>query len=232
VIRKVGEGFDNAEFHVPVNAIHQFCVNELSAFYLDASKDRLYAEGAASLERRSGQTAMWHLLSVLSRMLAPIISFTAEEIWQSMRKLAPSLAESVFLTDFPVADESQIDTALDEIWGKALSLRGAISRTLEIARSKGVIGHSLDARVQVEKGESLEELKSAFPQEAMEEIAIVSAFEWTDALADLAVVQTDGETGIRVAADKAEGEKCPRCWKHSTRSNGEGLCPRCVKVLG
>ncbi|MDR1048617.1 MAG: class I tRNA ligase family protein, partial [Synergistaceae bacterium] len=232
VVERAGEGFENYEYHLPAAAIHSFCVNELSAFYLDASKDRLYVEAPDSLPRRSAQTAMWEVLHSVTRMLAPILSFTAEEIWQEMRNIDPFLPESVFLSDFPKPDTSALDEALDARWEKVLALRGAVSRALEGLRAAKTIGTSLEARVRVAKtpqGSPLAELASAFTPEEMADIAIVSKFEWADA--GSAGFVRDGETGFEIAADAARGVKCPRCWKYSETPEEDGLCPRCAEVL-
>ncbi|MDR1048705.1 MAG: class I tRNA ligase family protein, partial [Synergistaceae bacterium] len=231
VAERAGEGFEDYEYHLPTTAIHSFCVTELSAFYLDVNKDRLYVEGSGSLTRRSAQTAMWEVLSSVTRMLAPILSFTAEEIWQEMRTIDPSLPESVFLSDFPKPDRGAVDEALDARWSKVLALRGAVSRTLEGLRAAKTIGTSLEAHVRVKtKGvEDLAELASAFTLQEMADIAIVSKFEWSDDPA-LAAVR-DEETGYEIAASAAPGAKCPRCWKYSEVSSEDGLCPRCASVL-
>ena len=235
VIERAGEGFEDYEYHLPTTTIHSFCVTELSAFYLDVSKDRLYVEAADSLTRRSAQTAMWEVLSAVTRMLAPILSFTAEEIWQEMRTIDPSLPESVFLSDFPKPDASAVDEELEARWDRVLALRGAVSRALEGLRAAKTIGTSLEARVQVKtKGEAKEtedfaELASAFTLQEMADIAIVSKFEWTDSPAVPAV--RDEETGCGIAVSTAPGVKCPRCWKYSETPTEDGLCPRCASVL-
>jgi isoleucyl-tRNA synthetase len=230
IMEKANHAYENYEFHIPTFAIHQFCVNELSAFYLDSSKDRMYADGKNSLSRRSARTVMWQVLSALTRMLAPVLSFTAEEIWQEMRKIDASLPESVFLSDWPEPVSGIRDAVIEAKWEKALLVRGAVSRALEMARSGGIIGHPLDARVEVER-EGAEFVSEVFSEEDFKTFSIVSGFRWTDALSPMAVVHTDEETGIRVGIDKAWGEKCPRCWQYTEAPDSEGLCPRCSQVL-
>ena len=230
IIEKANSAYDNYEFHIPTFAIHQFCVNELSSFYLDASKDRMYADGKNSLSRKSGQTAMWYVLSALTRMLAPVLSFTAEEIWQEMLKIDVSLPESVFLSDWPDVQEGIRNQDIEEKWDKALAVRGAVSRVLELARSGGIIGHALDARVEVEK-QNTASVAATFSEEDFKTFSIVSGFRWVDQVSQMSIVQTDEETGIRVGVDKALGEKCPRCWQYTESPDAEGLCPRCSRVL-
>jgi isoleucyl-tRNA synthetase len=233
VIGRAEDGFENYEYHLPTYTIHSFCVTELSSFYLDVSKDRLYVEAADSLIRRSAQTAMWELLSAMTRMLATILSFTAEEIWQEMRKIDSSLPESVFLSDFPKPDKNAIDEPLDARWEKVLLLRGAISRMLEDLRASKTIGTSLEAHIQVKKTDDLADLVSAFTLQEMADIAIVSKFEWVNPVnaLTLAKIIKDEETGYEIAAAFAPGSKCPRCWKYSETPGEDGLCPRCAGVL-
>ena len=230
VIERANEAYDDYEFHVPTFAIHQFCVNELSSFYLDSSKDRMYADGTDSLSRRSGQTAMWLVLSAVIRMLAPVLSFTAEEVWQEMRKIDAKLPESIFLSDWPAPFAVADGKKLEEKWAKVLSVRAAVSRVLEQARSAGIIGHSLDARVEVER-KGAPEAADLFTDEDLRVFSIVSGFRWVERIDDMAVVRDDEETGLRIGVDKARGEKCPRCWQYTEEGDENGLCPRCSEVL-
>jgi isoleucyl-tRNA synthetase len=169
-------------------------------------------------------------------MLATILSFTAEEIWQEMRAIDPTLPESVFLSDFPKPDPSAVDDSLDALWGKVLTLRGAVSRALEELRAAKTIGTSLEAHVQVNKTEDLTDVASAFTLQEMADIAIVSKLEWVEEknfslpLPQAKVIQ-DEETGYAMAAAFTSGTKCPRCWKYSETPGEDGLCPRCAWVL-
>ncbi len=230
IISRAREAFDEYEFHVPVSLIHSFCVNELSSFYLDISKDRLYVEDKSSLTRRSAQSAMWEILSCLTRMLAPLISFTAEEIWQEMRGIDATLPESVFLSDFPEQDTSRLNDELNTLWAEAVVLKGAVSRMLETMRAEKTIGTSLEAAVQVKKSDELKKLAESFTVEELADIAIVSKFEWADTLT-LPKVFADSETGFELAGGFTTGEKCPRCWKYDEHPNANGLCRRCAHVL-
>ncbi|MDR2522676.1 MAG: isoleucine--tRNA ligase [Synergistaceae bacterium] len=228
---RAGEGFENYEYHLPTAMIHSFCVNELSAFYLDVSKDRLYVEAPDSLTRRSAQTAMWEVLLTVTRILAPILSFTAEEIWQKTRKIDPSLPESVFLTDFPRPSPKESSDELEALWDKVLTLRGAVSRTLETLRASKTIGTSLEAHVQVKRAESLAEVVSSFTLQEMADIAIVSKFEWAEELEPEKTVR-DEDTSYEMSVNFTPGSKCPRCWKYTETPMKDGLCPRCAGVLG
>ncbi|MCL2009633.1 MAG: isoleucine--tRNA ligase [Synergistaceae bacterium] len=230
VIERAKNGFEDYEYHLPTYTIHSFCVNELSAFYLDVNKDRLYVEAADSPARRGAQTAMWEALSALTRMLATILSFTAEEIWQEMRAIDPALPESVFLSDFPEPDADAFDEALDAQWEKILGLRGVLSRLLEELRAAKIIGTSLEARVQVKKTDALSGVMSIFTPQEMADIAIVSKFDWVDELTMDKKIK-DEDTGYEAAAAFTPGVKCPRCWKYSEIPAEDGLCPRCAEVL-
>lgn len=230
VIDRVTRGFEDYEFHVPTFTIHQFCVNDLSAFYLDVSKDRLYVNAPCDRSRRSCQTALWVILRSLLEMLAPILSFTAEEAWQCLRGIDGSLPESVFLSLWPEIDRELEDPSLEERWQRILTVRGAVSKALEEARSKGLIGQSLEASVSVERTEKFEDMAS-LDGALWEMVCIVSCFEWVEGAAAGDVISRDEDTGLVIGVSRAPGDKCPRCWKYSTRLSPEGLCPRCEAVL-
>ena len=230
MISRVRKAFDDYEFNVPISLIHTFCVNELSAFYLDISKDRLYVEDVNSLTRRSAQTAMWEILSCMTRMLAPLLSFTAEEIWQEMRKIDEALPESVFLADFPVQDKTKLDDEHNNLWASAYVLKGAASRMLETLRADKTIGTSLEAHVQIKRSKENADLEKNFTLDELADILIVSKFEWVDELT-LSRTFKDDETGYELAGAFVSGTKCPRCWKYDDNPNEHGLCKRCAHVL-
>ena len=230
LIGKVGVAYDDAEFHVPTFLIHQFCVNELSSFFLDASKDRLYAEKEASLTRRSCQTVMWNVLKNVTTMLSPVLSFTTEEIWQAMRSIDGALCESVFLSDWPVADPKWEDASLSAPWEQVLLLRGAMSKALEKIRGEGKIGHSLEATIIAEKGK-FKETAERFSDENWAMFLITSGFRWVDAIPDKTAAIVDEETGLTLLVERSTGHKCPRCWKYSDEIDENGLCIRCSSVL-
>jgi isoleucyl-tRNA synthetase len=231
LMERVTKGYDEYAFHLPSYNMHHFCVNDLSSFYLDVSKDRLYAEATDSLERRSCQTAMWVVLKSLVKMLAPVLSFTAEEAWQEIRKLDESLPESVFLTDWPHPDQEIADTGLEEFWAGVLEVRGALSRGLEVARTQGHIGHPLEACIRVIDPGAYKKTLQSMSEKEWETIAITSGFEYGAAAGKESVHFEDEETGIELEIAKAPGSKCPRCWKYSVDVDDNGLCERCRKVL-
>ncbi|WP_286975434.1 isoleucine--tRNA ligase [Acetomicrobium sp. UBA5826] len=231
VISKVTKGFENFEFHVPTFTIHQLCVNELSAFYLDVNKDRLYVEASDSKLRRSCQTALWNIIKELTLMLSPILSFTSEEVWQYLRQIDNSLSESVFLEDWPVLDSNLYHESLEEKWDRILWLRGAVSRGLEIARNQDLIGQSLEACVNIKLDDETRKLKDLLSSYWWKEVFIVSDVQWVEDLPEAPVMHDDDETGVEVAIARAKGEKCPRCWMYAPEVSEIGLCNRCNQVL-
>lgn len=232
LIERVTKGYDEYAFHLPSYNMHHFCVNDLSAFYLDVNKDRLYVDAAGSLERRSCQTAMWKVLNALVKMLAPVLSFTAEEVWQEIRKIDETLPKSVFLTDWPAFEEEFADARLEEFWARILDVRGAVSRGLEVARNKGLIGHPLEASIGVVDAGDYGGVLQSMTAKEWETIAITSGFELTSSFSSEESVRfEDEETRIVLDIGKAPGSKCPRCWKYSVDVDGNGLCARCRKVL-
>ena len=217
LIRKATRGYDEFEFHVPAYMIHHFCVNELSAIYLDVRKDRLYAEDRAGEARRSCQTALWAILRALTEMLAPVLSFTSEEVWQEMRNLDPSIPESVFLSHWPGVDETLIDQELDIRWESILEQRGAQSRALEAARTNGVIGHSLDAQVEVLLGETSEDPAELLSEKEWATLSIVSSLRFVRTFGDGGFSWKDPVTEMEFNIRKAPGGKCPRCWRRARK---------------
>ncbi len=226
---RVLKSYDTYDFHVLYHAVHNFCAVDMSAFYLDVLKDRLYTSPTAGPSRRSAQTAMFRILDALTRMMAPVLSFTAEEIWGFM----PGQREdSVHLADFPAFEVSLNDPALEEKYERILAIRSDVAKVLEQSRNEKIIGHSLDARVELAaEGKLGALLKSETDQLAG--LFIVSQVEVTDSL-------TDGTSGealpeLKIKVSKALGDKCSRCWNYAT-SVGENeqhpeICHRCQVAL-
>lgn len=223
VVEKATEGFESYEFHVPSQVVHSFCVTDLSAIYLDVSKDRLYSNAADELSRRSCQTVMWEILTTLTRLLSPVLSFTAEETWQQIRKFDSALPESVFLSGWPVVKTELLDHKLLDNWEKILQVRASIMKALEGARAQGEIGQSLEAKVQVVMPESM---TKCLTETEWADLCIVSQFEH---VADLGLEADANQVQVKVL--HAEGTKCPRCWKYEATTDSEGLCSRCRSVV-
>ena len=229
---RVTAGLDEYEFHQPMTLIHQFCDNELSSFYIDVSKDTLYAESEHSRSRRSIRTVMWTVLKTMTQMMSPVLSFTSEEIWQQMREMDPSLPKSVLLTDWPESLSEGIDPSVESLWDTAMNARQAALRGLESARGKGIIGHPLDAHVQLVLGDAYSVLADKISDSTWETVLIVSSCNVVSEIKDAEVVYNDETTGITVGVAKSKDEKCPRCWKKRHEVAENGICNRCRDVLG
>ncbi len=226
LIRRVTKAVDNWDLHIFYHDVHSFCARELSAFYLDVLKDRLYTDLPDSPARRSAQTALWELLVALTRMVAPVLTFTAEEIWQHCRKLDPDLAESVQLTDWPQADEQWDDQELGGRWEKLLAVREAVYRELEKAKQEGRIRQPLDAAVELFVGPKTKQFLETFGEQ-LPFLLIVSQV----AVHDTAEGGEAAAADIVVQVRQAEGRKCARCWMYSPTVTDDppypGICARC-----
>jgi isoleucyl-tRNA synthetase len=232
VLEKATRGFEDYEFHVPTFVLHQFCVNEVSSILLDTAKDRLYVDGADDKSRRSAQTVIWELLLGLTKVLAPILSFTAEEIWQEMRTLDPELEESVFLALWPEVNTERVDPEFLKTWESLLEVRQGVSRALEKARSGGSLGHSLEAAVYVQPSSEHGELLKGYGAPFWEEFCIISRWSTSPLEGEGVLVHQDEESGLSISVAPAHGTKCPRCWKYTEDPQGEeALCPRCARVM-
>ena len=234
LIARVRAAYDSFNYHIVYHSIYNFCTLDMSAFYLDVLKDRLYTKPAASKERRSAQTAMHRILDGLVRLMAPIVSFTAEEVWQLQPKKADDAAESVHMTVFPDVDESLIDEELSERWEKIQEIRGEITKVLERARKEKSIGHPLDARVYIYAdeplktfvGENIEELRAA----TIVSDVVLSPDEPADG-----VYESETLAGLKLRVAAAPGDKCPRCWKRRESIGSSPawpeVCAECAEDL-
>ncbi len=238
LIEKAAACYGKYEFHVISHAINDFCVVDLSSFYMDIIKDRLYCDEAEGLSRRSAQTAMFLVLDAMTRIFAPILAFTCNEVWLAMPHRAGDDARNVLLNEMV---KPYTDYALSEAemlrWSVLAQLRGGVNAALEAARAEKKIGKSLEAHVTLVtegavEASNLAETKAAF-EDVWADLFIVSDVE---VVADAALYAEAAETalaGVRVLVSEAKGEKCPRCWKHSVKADAEtGLCPRCHDVVG
>lgn len=235
LIRKVNDAYSSYEFHMMFHAIHNFCVVDMSNFYLDIIKDRLYTSKADSKERRAAQTVMYEILQALVRMLTPVLAFTTEEIWQFMPHRAGDDIESIQLNSWPEVNEKYIDTALAEKWDRILALRSDVSKALEVSRANKIIGHSLNAKVTIfADGAHYDFVKSI--EAGLVTIFIISDVELKKLQEAPAEVQNGEEMpGIKIAVEQAPGEKCERCWMYSEYVGKDEkhptLCRRCSEVI-
>jgi isoleucyl-tRNA synthetase len=224
--------YDEFAFHKIYHRVNHFCIVDLSAFYFDVLKDRLYISAPKSQARRSAQTAIWYIGEALVRLLAPITSFTSEEIWQYLPK-TEDRAESVHLALFPASSDvlgagaKEHDEQQDKDWTTLRSVRDEVLKALEEARNQKLIGTGLEAQVSITLPDPVFSLLKRYEGQ-LRYLFIVSA---------LTLVQGSGNGtgGVHVEVEKAEGLKCERCWNYSTRvgedKNYPTVCERCAAVL-
>ena len=229
------KAYDNYEFHVLTPAINDFCVVELSQFYLDILKDRLYCDERDGLRRRSAQTAIYLILDTMAKLFSPILAFTCDEIWQAMPHRAGDDARNILFNDMnkPFADYA-LDAETMAKWDTLIRVREDVNGVLEQARAEKRIGKALEARVHLEAADAAaEQALSLISSLNLAELFIVSEASLAAAPADAKGVTAQGANfpGLTVTVSEAAGTKCPRCWMHSTQANAEGLCPRCARVV-
>lgn len=233
VIRKVRDAYEKFQFHVVYTTLYNFCSVDLSSLYLDVLKDRLYTSPASSRERRSAQSAMYLLLHDMVRLLAPLLSFTTEEVWAAMPEY-PGKKMSVHLEQFPEVTEAREDGELGERWQTLLDIRAESSKAIELARQNKIIGHSLDAAVAMSPPESMRSLLSAY-KEDLRSLLIVSQVSIVDGDPGTGAYESNEIPGMKIGVTKAEGKKCSRCWIYSTHvgsdSDHPGICHRCLTNL-
>jgi len=231
---EVQRSYEEFAFHKIYHRINNFCGVELSAFYFDVLKDRLYTSGRKSLSRRAAQTAIWHIGEALVRLLAPIMSFTCEEVWQYLPPVEGRL-ESVHLTTFPEADDllgtNEAAIAPDprqvDDWRTVRAVRETVLKALEEARNQKLIGANLQAQVTLTAVDPVFTVLERFKND-LRYFFIVSAVE-------LKKGAGNGDAPVVVQVSKAPGEKCERCWNFSTHvgedRNYPTVCERCSAVL-
>ncbi|MBW1982738.1 MAG: isoleucine--tRNA ligase [Deltaproteobacteria bacterium] len=233
LIRTVRGAYERFEFHKIYHAIHNFCTVDLSSFYLDVLKDRLYVSAPDSGKRRSAQTALFEVAVCLVRLMAPILAITAEEVWEHLPEF-PDKKESVHLEQLPEPRAAYEDADLAEQWRRILEIRSEVNRCLEAARQQKTLGHSLDAEVTLGVSKPLRELLESQGQ-GLHHIFIVSKL----ILRDYEEVQDGTRSvdvpGLVIRVTPARAEKCSRCWIHDesvgTYPEHQGICSRCLTEL-
>jgi isoleucyl-tRNA synthetase len=233
LVQRVGRAYDEFEFHIVFHSIHNFCAVDMSAFYLDILKDRLYTAKASSPERRSGQTAMERILSTLVRLMAPVLSFTADEVWLSMGESAQ--AKSIFLAAFPKAEEKYIDEELEARWNTLIAVRSETAKVLEALRRDKKIGHSLDAGVALYADPGLYDLLERYWNDLAFIFIVSSVTLAKEPEAPADAYASEVVKGLRIAAGPAAGTKCGRCWMYQesvgTVKEHPEICSRCAGNL-
>ncbi len=233
IIQRVREAYEQYHFHMAFFTLYNFCTVDLSALYLDVLKDRLYISRADSRMRRSAQSAMYVILDAMTRLLAPVLTFTAEEVWLALPPCAGREA-SVHLATFPEVNPAYMDAGLAQNWNTMISLRGEIARAIEIARKNKVVGHSLDARVDISPPDKLRTFLEAHSEDLktlliLSQVNIVEQVDIKDPY-----VSTEFP-GLTVGVTKAAGIKCDRCWVYSEtvglNEEHPAICERCLENL-
>ncbi len=221
LMEKCEAAYQNYEFHVVSHAVNDFCVVELSSFYLDIIKDRLYCDETGGVSRRSAQTALWMILDTITKLFAPILAFTCDEIWLAMPHKDSDDARNVLLNQMNKPFEAYaLDGGAMAAWNGLTEVRNTVNGALEAARAEKKIGKSLEAKVTIPAGKI--DGDRFMDMEDLADLMIVSQVE----------VSADA---VDVQVAPAQGAKCERCWKvlPSVGRDGEhpGLCPRCARVV-
>lgn len=231
---KIQEAYNNFEFHKVYHSLHGLCATELSAFYFDILKDRLYSSHPQSKERRSAQTALYYILLMLLRDMAPILSFTAEESYRYIPDALKPEAKTVFAMQDLNYTDFELDETMRQNWEKLLTIRAEITKAIEPLRKSGEVGHSLDTKVELYLKEELKTALNACKTD-LRAISIISQLTIKDikeAPVDANFSEVDG---LALVVGKAIGEKCERCWIYSDElgqdTNHATLCPRCTEVM-
>ena len=233
LVEKARKAYDDYEYHIIYHSLYNYCTLDLSSFYLDILKDRLYTSPPKSEARRSAQTVMHIILGTLVKLMAPLLPFTAEEIWEHMPDKGQNMP-SVHLTQFPDVNSAYKNIDLAQKWEQLLVVRGEVTKALEEARSKKLVGHPLDAAVTISAKEELYNVLLPYADD-LRFVFIVSKVELVneEKLED-AFVSADVE-GLFIGIETAPGDKCERCWVHDTsvgaNSDNPTICTRCQDAL-
>ncbi|MBL0226604.1 MAG: isoleucine--tRNA ligase [Geobacteraceae bacterium] len=227
---RVLTAYDEFSFHVIYQDVNAFCTVEMSSFYLDILKDRMYTSKADSLSRHSAQTVLHEILDTMLRLLAPVLSFTAEEAWQHM----PARKESsVHLAVFPVLHPEWKDDSLVDRWERIMKVRSDVSKALELARAAKTIGHSLDAEVTIAAPSELLGFLREYEGE-LQSIFIVSKVTLAENISG-DCWNSENIAGLKVQVAAAPGEKCERCWCYSEELGSHiehpAICPKCTGAV-
>ena len=223
LIEKVSESYDKYEFHMVYHSIHNFCVVDMSNFYLDVLKDRLYTEKADSKARKAAQTTIYLILNAMTKMLAPILAYTSDEIWKYMPHGKDEKTDHVIFNDMPSKIDFTADADFMSFWDQIHELRDEVKKAIEPIVKEKTIKSSLEAKITLSAGgEKLDFLKKA--ESELAAVFIVSEVE---------IVDNGGE--LEISVEKAEGEKCERCWSISKtvgqNSEHPTICARCCENL-
>lgn len=241
LIEKITSAYEDYDFHEVFHTLYNFCVVDMSSFYLDVLKDRLYTFKSDSKERRAAQWVLYQIVLIMTRLMAPILSFTAEEVWQSIRQRAQDIEESVFFSSFPEFDRRHFEPELQNRWNDLFALRNEVNKALEMKRGERFIGNSLEAKVILYlpegKGKDIvQKYKTLIDQyrDFLPTFFIVSGVDIEDREPDGSYRSLEIE-GLEIKVERASGRKCQRCWNWSESvgsfTNAPDICERCYKVI-
>ena len=232
LIDKVKESYENFEFHQVYHNIRKFCVVDMSNFYLDILKDRLYVESANSSSRRAAQTTIYLILNAMTRLLAPILAFTAEEIWRYIPHNCSEEVGSVLFNSMPEKLALNVTNDFIDSWDKIGEIRIDVQKALELARKDKVIGSSLEAKVTLHCTDELYDFVLSVKDD-LKDVFIVSQVDLEKNNSGNYVAEN--VKGLSVTISRANGKKCERCWSFSDtvgkNSNNENICSRCADIL-
>ncbi len=233
LINKLRQAYDEYEFHVVYHRLYNFCTVDLSAFYLDIMKDRLYPAAPKDPDRKSAQTVMYTIISSLARLMAPILPFTAEELWRFLPE-ETNAPESIHLALLPEADTRWEDRQLAEEWAILLKIRGEVTKALEAARAQKLIGHPLDAQITMNAEHRPAKVLKKYT-DILRQLFIVSRVELAGRGDITAGFQSRELEGLSIAVSQAPGNKCERCWIYDVSVGQDQthptLCKRCRDAL-
>jgi isoleucyl-tRNA synthetase len=232
LIQKAEDAYESYNFHVIFHELNRFCTVDLSAFYLDILKDRLYTFAKNDPARRGAQCVLFEIASVLARVMAPILSFTSEEIWDHL-PVFPGKAASVHLADFPAPNPAWLNETLSGRWDDFRAARDEVLKVLEKARQAKLIGTSLAAKVILTATDEPETLFKSFG-EGLPDLLQVSQVEWATEL-KASATRSERHPTLFIEVVPADGKKCERCWRFSARvgefEDHPTVCERCREVL-
>lgn len=234
LVKTVKEAYENYSFHIVYHELSNFCTIQMSKLYIDITKDRLYTEAKTGEERRAAQTTMYIVLSSITRLLAPILTFTADEAWLAMPHLSSDDARHVLLNDLPEYREEYNFADIEKHYDKLFDIRDDVMKSLELARAEKTIGKSLEAKIKIYTEDSeFYEMLNSFGAE-LPILFIVSQVEVINQKApECAYSEEDNKISVEVL--KADGEKCDRCWMYTTDGETVGeshVCARCKAIIG
>ena len=231
LVKVAREAYDSFEFHDIYHGVYNFCIVDMSNFYLDIIKDRLYTEAAHSLSRRAAQTTIYRILRDLTLVLAPVLAYTADEIWKSMPKSSTLNCEHPVLNDIPEYDPSLSGQEFMAKWDRIHAVRDDVNKALELARNEKMIGKSLEAKVVLHCSDEV----LALLESVAEDLPMVFITSQVELQKGGEAAFTGEVSGLGVTVMPAEGEKCERCWAYRSDIGADPahptLCARCAKAI-